>query len=260
MAGEEVSRGQRRILVVRGLCGACGADGAHGARSAWWMRDRYAPANTAATSIRRNAVPARGPDRTGRTGHHHPEGPRARCRPGARPSWFPGTPASGAALAARPSPPPPRTPASRCPPPPVSTLTTPPGTSDVASTSASVTAGSGCASLATTTAVFPVAITGARTLTRPSRLGLAGATTATTPVGSGTLKLKYGPATGFAAPATWATLSGQPAYQTQRSIAAPTSRRASASGRPSALTDCSWNCAARPSSSSATRYSTWPRL
>src|SRR6266496_28122 len=143
---------------------------------------------------------------------------------------------------------------------PVSTLTTPPGTSDVASTSASVTAGSGCASLATTTAVFPVAITGARTLTRPSRLGLAGATTATTPVGSGTLKLKYGPATGFAAPATWATLSGQPAYQTQRSIAAPTSRRASASGRPSALTDCSWNCAARPSSSSATRYSTWPRL
>src|SRR6266571_7695185 len=116
---------------------------------------------------------------------------------------------------------------------PVSTFTTPPGTSDVASTSASVTDDSGCASLATTTAVFPVAMTGASTLTRPSRLGLAGATTATTPVGSGTLKLKYGPATGFAAPATCATLSGQPAYHTHLSIAASTDRRATASPNPS---------------------------
>src|SRR6266567_1176868 len=139
---------------------------------------------------------------------------------------------------------------------PVSTFTTPAGTSDVASTSASVTDGSGCASLATTTAVFPVAMTGASTLTRPSRLGLAGATTATTPVGSGTLKLKYGPATGFAAPATWAILSGQPAYQTQRSIAAATSCCAPAAERPSAFTQSQANCAARPSSSSATRYRT----
>jgi hypothetical protein len=106
---------------------------------------------------------------------------------------------------------------------PVSTFTTPPGTSEVASTSASVIAASGRSSLAITTAVLPLAITGATTLTSPSRPDSAGATTATTPVGSGTLKLKYGPATGFAAPAICAILSGQPAYQTQRSIAAATS-------------------------------------
>src|ERR1019366_1586362 len=109
---------------------------------------------------------------------------------------------------------------------PVSTLTTPAGTSEVASTSDRVIDGSGRGSLATTTAVLPVAITGASTLTSPSRLDSAGAMTATTPVGSGTLKLKYGPATAFAAPATWATLSGQPAYQTQRSTAAVTCRPA----------------------------------
>src|ERR1022692_3715242 len=143
---------------------------------------------------------------------------------------------------------------------PVSTLTTPAGTSEVASTSASVTAGSGCASLAITTAAFPLAMTGASTLTRPSRLDLAGATTATTPVGSGTLKLKYGPATGLAEPATCAILSGQPAYQTHLSIATATARCASAAERPSFLTQSSVNCAARPSSSSATRYRTWPRL
>ena len=120
---------------------------------------------------------------------------------------------------------------------PVSTLTTPAGTSEVASTSASVTAGSGRRSLATTTAVLPVAITGARTLTSPSRLEPAGASTATTPVGSGTLKLKYGPATGLAAPATWATLSVQPAYQTQRSIAAATGPRGRAGRSPSAVGD-----------------------
>src|SRR6185295_20130069 len=102
---------------------------------------------------------------------------------------------------------------------PVRMFTTPGGTSEVASTSASVTAGSGTDSLATTTAVLPVAITGASTLTRPSSPGVAGAVTATTPVGSGTLKLKYGPATALADPVTWATLSGQPAYQTHRSIA-----------------------------------------
>ena len=115
----------------------------------------------------------------------------------------------------------------------MSTFTTPPGRSEVASTSASVIAARGRCSLATTTAVLPVAITGATTLTSPSRLDSAGATTATTPVGSGTLKLKYGPATGFAAPATCATLSGQPAYQTQRSIAAATTRSAAGRSRPS---------------------------
>ena len=125
-------------------------------------------------------------------------------------------------------------------------FTTPPGTSEVASTSASVTAGSGAGSLATTTAVLPVAITGASTLTRPSRPDSGGARTATTPVGSGTLKLKYGPATGLAAPATWATLSGQPAYQTHRSIASATVRAALGPERPSFLTISAANCAARP--------------
>src|SRR5215813_2977672 len=136
---------------------------------------------------------------------------------------------------------------------PVRTLTTPAGTSEVASTSARVTAGSGAGPLATTTVVLPVAITGATTLTSPSRPGAAGAITATTPVGSGTLKLKYGPATGLAAPATCATLSGQPAYQTHRSIASLTARSAATAERPSDTTDSAVNCAIRPWSSSATR-------
>src|SRR6266516_1903199 len=140
---------------------------------------------------------------------------------------------------------------------PVRMFTTPGGTSEVASTSARVIAGSGAVSLATTTAVLPVAITGASTLSSP---GAAGASTATTPVGSGTLKLKYGPATGLAAPVTWATLSGQPAYQTHRSIASVTARSASARETPSFATDSAVNCAARPWSSSATRYRTCPRL
>ena len=69
--------------------------------------------------------------------------------------------------------------------------------------------------------MLPVAITGATTLTRPSS-GPCGATTAITPDGSGAEWLKYGPATGFAPPTTWAILSAQPAYQTSRSIAAST--------------------------------------
>src|SRR5262249_54541732 len=101
---------------------------------------------------------------------------------------------------------------------PVNILTTPSGTSEVASTSDSVIAGSGPAWLATTTQVLPAAITGAITLTRPSSAEDCGASTATTPVGSGTVNEKYGPATGFAAPSTVAILSVHPAYQTQRSI------------------------------------------
>src|SRR6516162_9510558 len=100
---------------------------------------------------------------------------------------------------------------------PVSTLITPPGTSEVASTSDSDTAGSGQRSLATATTVLPLTTAGATTETKPSRLEACGAITATTPVGSGSEKLKYGPATGLAAPRTWASLSDQPAYQTQRS-------------------------------------------
>src|SRR5450432_381417 len=92
---------------------------------------------------------------------------------------------------------------------PVSMLTTPPGRSDVASTSVNVIAGSGRNSLAITTVVLPVAITGSSTDTKPSRLDDGGATIATTPVGSGTEKSKNGPATGFAAPTTCAILSVQ---------------------------------------------------
>src|SRR4051794_29777605 len=73
---------------------------------------------------------------------------------------------------------------------PVSTLTTPPGTSDVASTSLSVTAGSGRSCDASTTTAFPVTITGATTETSPSSDDFCGATTATTPVGSGSERLK----------------------------------------------------------------------
>lgn len=55
---------------------------------------------------------------------------------------------------------------------------------------------------ATTTAVLPVAITGAITETRPRNDDSWGARTATTPVGSGVDRLKKGPATGFAPPTT----------------------------------------------------------
>jgi len=127
---------------------------------------------------------------------------------------------------------------------PVSRFTTPPGRSEVASTSARVIAGSGWSSAASTTTVLPVTMTGATTETRPSRAESAGATTPTTPVGSGVERLKNGPATGFAPPCTWAILSAQPAYQTQRSIAASTS--AAGTPRPT-------NWSRRPSSISATR-------
>src|SRR5437764_1371086 len=135
-------------------------------------------------------------------------------------------------------------------------LTTPPGRSEVASTSASVIAGSGRSSAASTTAVFPETITGATTLTRPSRADSGGATTPTTPVGSGADRLKYGPATGLALPCTWASLSAQPAYQTHRSMAASTS--AASPSAPSRTSATNWS--RRPSSSSAIRYRTWPRL
>src|SRR5262249_32535084 len=123
---------------------------------------------------------------------------RLRPRPDARRAWSPGRRASGPATGARPRAPRRRAPAGRYPTlagarsprsarpssgapvrsiafpsmcaastgassasRPVRMFTTPPGTSEVASTSASVTAGSGAGSLATTTAVLPVAITGA---------------------------------------------------------------------------------------------------
>ena len=94
---------------------------------------------------------------------------------------------------------------------------------------------------------------GATTLTSPSREGRWGAIAATTPVGSGTEKLKYGPATGLLDPRTWAILSDQPAYQTQRSIAASTCVAARREEEPSERSISSSNCARRPSSISAMR-------
>ena len=64
-------------------------------------------------------------------------------------------------------------------------LITPGGTSDVASTSPSVTAGSGRVSDASTTTALPPTTAGARRDTRPSSDDASGATTPTTPVGSG---------------------------------------------------------------------------
>src|SRR5437764_9448762 len=102
-------------------------------------------------------------------------------------------------------------------------LTTPPGTSLVAIASASSIAASGCVSDATATTAFPPTSGGSRRVTSPSSAGSSGQRTATTPVGSGTVKLKYGPATGFDEPSTCASLSAQPAYQTTRSIDRSTS-------------------------------------
>src|SRR6476661_2486862 len=136
---------------------------------------------------------------------------------------------------------------------PVKTLTTPPGTSDVASTSVRVTAGSGRRSLAISTTAFPVTSGGASRLTRPRSDDVSGATTPTTPVGSGIVKLKYGAATGLDEPSTWPILSAQPAYQTQRSMARSTLARAAAGRSPSAASTSLVNCSRRPSISSATR-------
>ena len=136
---------------------------------------------------------------------------------------------------------------------PVRMFTTPPGRSEVASTSAKVIAGSGARSAATTTQVLPVTITGAITLTSARSDAVCGAITATTPAGSGDDRLKYGPATGLAEPSTAAILSDQPAYQTSRSTAASTSSPARSRSIPSRAAVSAANCARRPSSISAAR-------
>src|SRR5215211_2221944 len=112
-------------------------------------------------------------------------------------------------------------------------LTTPPGTSDVARTSDRVMAGSGRVSDVSTTTAFPATSAGATRDTNPRSEDVSGATIPTTPVGSGIVKLKYGAATGFDDPSTWAILSAQPAYQTQRSIARSTTSRAAGASIPS---------------------------
>ena len=92
---------------------------------------------------------------------------------------------------------------------PVSRFTTPPGTSEVAEH-----LGQGDRRQRPRLAgddhdaVFPVTITGASTLTSPRSEDACGASTPTTPVGSGTLKLKNGPATGFDDPGNLGHLVG----------------------------------------------------
>ena len=61
-------------------------------------------------------------------------------------------------------------------------------------------------------------------------------------------------------PATWLYLSVHPAYQTQASIAASICLVAAAADAPSERRSSSTNCSRRPSSISAMRYSTCPRL
>ncbi len=94
---------------------------------------------------------------------------------------------------------------------------------------------------------------GATTLTRPSSDDSCGASTAITPVGSGVLRLKNGPATGLALPTTWVSLSAHPAYQTSRSMAASTAAFARAAVSPSDCWTAATNCGRRSSISSATR-------
>src|SRR5438132_1059414 len=73
---------------------------------------------------------------------------------------------------------------------PVRMLTAPPGTSEVASASASSIAASGCFSDASATTAFPPVSAGVTRVTRPRSGGSSGATIPTTPGGSGTVKLK----------------------------------------------------------------------
>ena len=70
---------------------------------------------------------------------------------------------------------------------------------------------------------MPPTSAGAKRETSPASGGSSGAMIATTPVGSGTVKLAHGPAIGFAPPSTCGSLSAQPAYHTSRSTDASTS-------------------------------------
>src|ERR1051325_8100439 len=80
---------------------------------------------------------------------------------------------------------------------PVSTLTTPGGTSLVASTSLKVIALRGFFSEASEMQVLPPRRIGQSNETKPSNALASGAISTTTPVGSGTENTKCGEATGF---------------------------------------------------------------
>ena len=80
---------------------------------------------------------------------------------------------------------------------PVRIFTTPAGTSEEFKTSANVTEQRGFVSEARTTEVFPLAMAGAIAETNPIKEFSSGAMMETTPVGSGTEKLKCEDETGF---------------------------------------------------------------
>ena len=90
-------------------------------------------------------------------------------------------------------------------------FSTPPGTSETPATSPRSSARSGLDRETIATTVLPAANAGAISRTRPSRSGESGASTATTPVGSGEENDRNGAATGFTPPITAASLSVQPA-------------------------------------------------
>src|ERR1700744_5220799 len=108
----------------------------------------------------------------------------------------------------------------------VSRFTTPPGKSLVAKISAKVAAGNGYFSEGITITVLPLRMTGATRETKASNDGSSGASTTTTPIGSGVVKLKCDDATGFTLPNTCEYFSVQPAQGTSRSMASVTSRLA----------------------------------
>ena len=122
----------------------------------------------------------------------------------------------------------------------------------VARTSVSVTAGRAAPPDARTTTALPATSGGARRETRPSsddgpvrrrRRRLS----------ARDREVEVRRRDGFDEPRTWAILSAQPAYQTQRSIALATISRAFASRSPSAVATSATNWSRRPSISSATR-------
>ena len=101
--------------------------------------------------------------------------------------------------------------------------------------------------------MFPLTITGASTLTRPSSALSGGASTAVTPTGSGSETVPNGPATGLTVPRTWVILSAQPAYQVHRSTAASTSAPAASADPPPARLSWAANASRYAVMTSATR-------
>ena len=143
---------------------------------------------------------------------------------------------------------------------PVSRLTTPPGRSEVASTSASETAGSGRSWEASTTATLPVAITGASTRheTEQARLLRRDHPDDAGRLGDGEVEVRAGDRVGAAGDLRVLVRPPgvvDPAVDGVVDLCPGRGGRAALGVGTSAA-----NWSRRPSSISATRYSTWPRL